>query len=156
MTTDTRAILWETDLLAELADRRHGLLEQLRALGRRQLELIEQGDMTQLIQVLSVKHHLLAEVQQVEKRLDPFRTQDPKARNWRSAQVRERCAERFVESDELVREILEHEKLGELRLRQYRDEAAARLQMAHAAGHARTAYADAIVHAGRLDLSTEQ
>lgn len=155
MTTDARTTLWETDLLAELVARRHGLLGQLHALGRRQVELIEQGDMTQLLQVLSVKHHLLAEVQQVEKRLDPFRGQDPTARAWRTSELREKCAELVGQSDVLMREILEQERRGELTLRQYRDDAAARLQMAHAAGHARTAYVGSTMNAARLDLSTE-
>src|SRR5215469_12941863 len=133
MTTDARTTLWETDLLAELAAQRYGLLEQLRALGKRQLELIDQADMTQLIHVLSAKHHLLAELQQVEKRLDPYRGQDPEARTWRDSQVRERCAELVARSDLALREILEQEKLGEARMREHRDEAAARLRTAHAA-----------------------
>ena len=155
MTIDARTTLWETDLLADLIARRHGLLGQLHALGRRQVDLIEQGDMTQLLQVLSVKHHLLAEVQQVEERLDPFRGQDPDARPWRTSEARRQCTELVGQSDVLLREILEQERLGELRLRQYRDEAASRLQMAHVAGHARTAYADPSVNPARLDLSTE-
>ena len=155
MTTDAHTTLWETDLLAELVARRHGLLGQLHAIGRRQVDLIEQGDMTQLLQVLSVKHHLLAEVQQVEKRLDPFRGQDPNARAWRTNEGRQQCAKLVGQSDVLLREILEQERLGELRLRHYRDEAASRLQMAHAAGHARTAYAGSPSNAARLDLSTE-
>lgn len=155
MSTDTHATLWETDLLIELAAKRHRLLEQLYRLGRRQLELIDEGDMTQLIQVLSAKHHLLAEVQEVEKRLDPFRGQNPETRRWRNSQLRERCAELVVRVDQLLREVLEQEKIGETRLRQHRDEAAARLQVAHSATHARNAYAGSAAHAGRLDLSTE-
>jgi hypothetical protein len=155
MTTDARITLWETDLLAELAARRHGLLEQLRTLGKRQLELIDQADMTQLLHVLSAKHHLLAELQQVEKRLDPYRGQDPELRTWRSAEVRAHCAELVTKSEQALREILEQEKLGEARMREHRDAAAARLRVAHTAGHARTAYAKT-APAGRLDLTTER
>lgn len=156
MTTDAHTILWDTDLLVDLAEQRQRLLEQLKALGRRQLELIERGDMTQLIHLLSAKHHLLAEVQQVERRLDPYRGQNPDARRWRSSQARRRCAELLGGADQMLREILDQEKLGETRLRQHRDEAAARLQVAHSASHARSAYVGTAAPAGRLDLSTEQ
>lgn len=156
MTIEVRAILWETDLLAELALERHDLLVQLHELGRRQLELIEQGEMTQLIHVLSAKHHLLAELQQVEKRLNPYRTQDPDTRRWRNAKLREECAEIVTKSNGLLQEILEQEKRGEASLQNHRDEAAARLQRAHSAGHARAAYANAHALAARLDLCTRQ
>jgi alpha-D-ribose 1-methylphosphonate 5-triphosphate diphosphatase PhnM len=156
MTTEKLAILWETDLLAELAFRRHGLLVQLRELGRRQLELIEQGDMTQLIHLLSAKHHLLAELQQVEKRLDPYRAQNPDSRRWRTAKLREECAEVVAKSNGLLQEILDQEKRGATSLQKHRDEAAARLQMAHSAGHARAAYATTHALAARLDVSTQQ
>ncbi|HWB10027.1 MAG TPA: hypothetical protein VG826_12415 [Pirellulales bacterium] len=155
MTTDARITLWETDLLAELAGQRHGLLEQLRTLGKRQLELIGEAEMTQLLHVLSAKHHLLAELQQVEKRLDPYRGQDPDLRTWRSAQAREQCAELVARSEQALREILEQERLGEARMREHRDAAAARLRIAHAAGHARTAYAKTAVP-GRINLTTER
>src|SRR5579863_9374033 len=106
MTTDARTTLWDTDLLVELAAQRHGLLEQLRVLGKRQLELINEADMTQLIHVLSAKHHLLAELQQVEKRLDPYRGQDPELRTWRNAEVRARCADLVTRSEQALKEIL--------------------------------------------------
>ena len=156
MTADARTTLWETDLLAELAAQRHNLLEQLRALGERQLELIDAVDMTQLIHVLSAKHHLLAELQQVEKRLDPYRGQDPELRTWRNAKVRAECADLVARSEQALKEILEQERLGEARMREHRDAAAARLRIAHAAGHARTEYAKTALPAGQIDFSTER
>lgn len=154
-TAAANTTLWDTDLLLEIAGLRLGLLEQLQALGRRQLELIEQGDMTLLIQVLAAKHNVLAELQQVEKRLDPFRGQNAETRRWRSEALRQRCADLVGRSDEVFREILEQEKLAETRLAHHRDETARRLQMAHAAGHARTAYTNPAARPGMLDLKTE-
>lgn len=147
--------LWDTDLLLQLAGRRLNALEQLHALGRRQIELISQGDMTLLIQVLAAKHNVLAELQQTEKRLDPFRGQQPEARRWRDEALRLRCAEVVGRADQLFREILEQEKRAEAELARHRDETAKRLQMAHTAGHARAAYAAPAAPAGMLDLHTE-
>lgn len=147
--------LWDTDLLLELAGRRLSFLEQLHALGRRQIELIEEGDMTHLMQVLAAKHNVLAELQQTEKRLDPFRGQQPEARRWRSETLRQRCADVVGRSDCLFLEILEQEKRAETDMARHRDETARRLQLAHSAGHARAAYTAPAARAGMLDLKTE-
>lgn len=156
MTTATdNTTLWDTDLLLQLAGRRLSALEQLHALGRRQIELIATGDMTLLMQVLAAKHNVLAELQQTEKRLDPFRDQKPEARRWRNEALRACCAEVVSKADQLFREILEQEKRAETELARHRDETARRLQMAHAAGHARAAYTAPLARPGVLDLRTE-
>lgn len=154
-TAANNTTLWDTDLLLELAGRRLSALEQLHALGRRQIELIGEGDMTLLIQVLAAKHNVLAELQHTEKRLDPFRGQQPEARRWRHETLRERCAEVVCKSDRLFREILEQEKRAETELARHRDETAQRLQIAHTAGHARAAYTAPVARPGMLDLQTE-
>ena len=48
-----------TDVLAELVVKKHDLLVQLRDVGLRQIELIDGGDMTQLLKLLSSKQRLL-------------------------------------------------------------------------------------------------
>lgn len=148
--------LWDTDLLLEIAGLRLNLFQQLHALGQRQLELIDQRDMTQLIHVLSAKHHVLAELQQAEKRLDPFRGQDPTSRRWRNPALREQCAAVVEKADQLLRVILQQEKLAETQLEQHRNETAKRLQLAHSAGHARTAYAAPAGRPGTLDITTQR
>lgn len=155
MSIADKTALWDTDLLLQLAGRRLGALEQLHALGRRQIEVIADGDMTLLIQLLAAKHNVLAELQQTEKRLDPFRGQQPEARRWRNEALRARCAEVVAKSDQLFREILEQEKRAEAELARHRDETAARLQTAHTAGHARAAYTAPAARPRILDLQTE-
>lgn len=155
MTAEPTTVLWETDVLLQLAARRRNLLEQLYALGRRQIELIGQRDMTQLIHVLSAKHHVLADLQQVEKRIDPYRSQDPESRRWRDPQLRRTCGEHVAEGDRLLGEIRQQEKASEESLRRHRDEAAERLRLAHSAAQTRAAYAVPAAAASRLDLSTE-
>jgi len=153
---DTHTVLCETDLLLELVGLKQKCLEQLRVLGGRQLELIEIQDMTQLLHVLAAKHHLLAELQQLERRLDPFRGQDPRARRWRTQELHERCARLIAASEQLFREVLEQERVAETSLRRHRDEAAARLHGAQLASHARGAYLPQTPHSGRLDVSSER
>jgi hypothetical protein len=147
---------FETDLLADLAGQKHQLLSQLRELGEKQYELINIGDITQLLTVLLSKQRLLTQLQELEKQLDPFRAQPAEGRRWRSAADRGRCAEVFAQCDQLLGQIVDREKRSEHRLRQRRDEAAARLQGAHSAGQARSAYTAADQsRATRLDLTSE-
>ena len=155
MTQTTTASAFETDRLAELAGRRHECLSQLHVLSARQLELIDQEDMTQLLGVLAAKQRVLGELQEVERGLDPYRGQNPDERRWRSPDARRRCGELIARSESLFAEILEREKEGEERMRRRRDETAVRLQGARAATLARTAYAGEAARARRLDLSSE-
>ena len=73
----------ETDVLADLIGKKLAVLEQLRDLSRRQSDLIADGDIQRLLSVLSAKQTLLAELQKLQQRLEPFRKQDPEARTWR-------------------------------------------------------------------------
>jgi hypothetical protein len=146
---------FETDLLAELARRRHECLVQLQTLGGRQLALIEAEDMSQLMGVLAAKQRLLGELNELERGMDPFRGQPPDERLWRSPQLRQQCAELIARSEAVFAEIIAGEKQGETRLRRHRDQAAARLQDAHVATHARSAYVGDSYYSTRLDLSSE-
>ena len=154
--SDASTTLWDTDLLMELAGQRRSCLEQLHALGGRQLELIETSDTSHLLNVLAAKQNVLEELRQIERRLDPFRPQQPEERRWRAAELRQRCADIFARSERLFVEILEQERLGEERLRQLRDETAARLQGAQLASHTRGAYTHQPPRHNRLDVSSER
>lgn len=131
---------FETDVLAELIGGKRACLVQLREMGRRQLELIDEGDMTTLLDVLTGKQRLLDKLQQIERALDPFRGQDPERRRWRTAEARSQCTEQLDQCERLLAEIISQEKCSEGTLLKRRDEAASRLQNAHLAGQAREAY----------------
>lgn len=146
----------DTDILSELIERKHGLLVQLRDLGRRQLQLIEANDLTQLLKLLASKQKLLTELQGVERHLDPFRLQDPEARVWRAAEDRDRCAQLAAQCEAVRADIVQTEKASETRLTFRRDEAASRLQGVHQASQIRHAYAQPIEYArNQLDLSSD-
>lgn len=134
---------FETDLLAELLERRHECLTQLHDLGGRQLELIMAEEMSQLLGVLAAKQRLLGKLTACQRQLDPFRGQEPGERVWRSPEKREQCVTLAGVSDDLFARILDQEKRGEDCLRRRRDLAAERLRDVHAAGRATGAYAQA-------------
>ena len=82
----------ETDILVQLIRAKHACLVQLRDMGRRQLELIEAGDLTALLELLSAKQRPLSELQRAERALGPFRAQNAAERRWPSPEDRAACA----------------------------------------------------------------
>ncbi len=154
MTQKVPAMVLSTDLLGDLIRRKHNCLLHLRDLGARQLGLVRQGSMDELLDVLAAKQQLLVELQRIERGLDPFRGQDPEARAWRSPDDRQRCAEELARCDALLAEIMAQEKQSEQELIRRRDEAARRLQGAHTAAQARQAYAAGPPAPAGLDLTS--
>ena len=147
----------ETDVLAELIGSKRECLLSLRDMGRRQLELIAEGDMTALLDVLAAKQRFLTKLQQIENALDPFRSQDPETRRWPAPEDRARCAERLQQCETLLAEIVGQEKCSEGALIRRRDEAAIRLQGAHQASQVRGAYtAQPVGRTNQLDLQSDQ
>jgi hypothetical protein len=130
----------DTNLLTQLVRAKHACLLRLRGMGQKQLELIEEGNMTGLLDLLSAKQRPLSELRQIEQALGPFRAQDPEQRRWSSPEARDACARTANECENVLREILKREKQCETELVRRRDEAAVRLQGFHVAGQARGAY----------------
>lgn len=148
----------DTARLSDLVGRKHACLLQLRDLGRRQQELIETGDTSSLLGLLAVKQRSIGELHDLERRLDPYRGDDPTQRVWSGEVERLRCASLVEQSARLLAEVLDVEKRCEEALRRRRDETAEQLAVVQAAGAARGAYAEAAtVHGATstLDLSSE-
>ena len=146
----------ETDLLAEFIGKKLAVLEQLRDLSRRQTDLISDGDIQRLLSVLSAKQTLLNELQKIQKRLEPFRKQDPETRRWRSPADRERCRQLAERSETLLGEIMLVEKQSESEMVRRRDDAATRLRNVNTSAEATRAYLDASgPPQPMLDLSSE-
>jgi hypothetical protein len=129
-----------TDVLANLIRHKRLCLEHLRAVGEKQLALVRAGSMTELLDLLAAKQPLLLRLQAVERELDPFRSQDPDARRWRTPDARQRCAAELAQCEALLAQIVRREKESERELVRRRDETAAQLETINSAGHARQAY----------------
>jgi len=144
-----------TETLANLIREKRDCLLTLRDMGRRQLELIDEGNMTALLEVLAAKQRVLNTLQRVDRALDPFRDDDPEQRVWHSPDERRRCAEQLQQCETLLGEIVSQEKCSEGALIRRRDETAERLQGVHRANRARGAYtAEARGEIHQLDLQS--
>lgn len=148
----------DTDLLASFIDKKLVVLEQLRQLSRRQPDLIQEGDMTSLLAILGAKQTLLNELHALDRKIDPFRAEDPDQRQWRSHADRLRCRQASERCEALLQEVMLIEKQCESSLCQRRDEVAHRLQEFHHAAHSHSAYVDFAPHmtSSQLDLTSER
>ena len=147
----------QTDILKDLIRVKCECLMQLRDIGGKQLALINEGNMTSLMDILAAKQRPLVTLQRIERALDPFRKQDPQRRDWRSPGDRVQCTEQLKQCESLLAEIVSQEKCCEADLTCRRDEAAAWLQGAHLAGYARHAYLPpADTQLPNLDLFSEK
>lgn len=131
---------FDTDILSDLVRRKHNCLLHLGELGERQIELIREGRMTELLDLLAHKQQMLVELQRIERGLDPFRGQDPERRPWRSPEARRLCSEQLARCEQILARIVRDEKQSEQEMVRRRDQTAAELQGIQTAGAARNAY----------------
>ena len=146
----------DTNQLLILVTRRHGLLMQLRDLGRLQLQLVSDENLTDLLKVLAAKQRLLGGLVPLERALDAYRDELPERRQWAAAADRQRCARLVEECRVFLAEIVAAEQQSETLLTQHRDEISRRLNGAHAIQQAQGAYvADDVAARSELDLSSQ-
>lgn len=144
---------FDTDRLAELVAQKRQLLQSVQELAVRQEELVDRGEMTTLLEVLTVKQKLLDQLQRVERCLAPFREQAPETRSWRTEQLREQTADSLEMCQRLLADILQREKRCEATLLQRREETAAQLRNLCTSGQMLAAYRTAEAYPqSQLDL----
>ena len=138
----------ETTRLAKLIVGKLKILELLVQLAQRQLSLVEEGEIGDLLKLLAAKQTVLGQLQTLERQLDPFRSEDPEERRWATPEHRRECQQHARRCDELVAEAMRLEKRSEAQLIRRRDAAAAVLQGVSAAVDVQSAYAGPPTAAG--------
>lgn len=145
----------ETELLANLIDKKYEVLSLLRQLARAQTTIVKDGDMTRLMKLLGTKQSLLNQLQSLEQQLDPFRTQDPDTRHWKSPERRQQTRDMATRCESLLNEIMLVEKQCEGELVVRRDVVSTRLQGMHSVTQATDAYMSNGPSYSQLDLSSD-
>ncbi|MDZ4820979.1 MAG: hypothetical protein SGJ20_18595 [Planctomycetota bacterium] len=146
----------DTKHLSRQMEQKHDLLVQLRDLGLMQIELIKRGDMSRLLKVLAAKQRLIPILQSIDRELDPFRNQDPQARQWETTADRQQCAQNAAQCEELLQAIVEQERESEARMTVRRDEVATQLQGMHNTAAVHQAYHDDnLPQHNQLDLTSQ-
>ncbi|TWT43174.1 flagellar export chaperone FlgN [Botrimarina hoheduenensis] len=129
-----------TETLADLVLRRRQLLERLLLLCGKQGELVEAGATGPLLTLLGAKQKLIDELTDTERLLNPFREEDPAARQWASAEARAACADNAQRCTDLLAAIRELEARHGKRMAERRDVIADQLQAIHRGHQVATAY----------------
>ncbi len=142
----------DTERLAVLVSAKVQVLEILTRLSRRQLELVSRGETPALLKLLTAKETVLAQLQALERQLDPFRSEDPEARVWSSRESRSACQRDADRANALLTEALALERQAEAAMLGRRDAAASALSAVQVAADARTAYAVPQPAAGTLHV----
>ncbi len=140
MTMTSTSSAAPTEPLARLVAQKRRLLEQLVQLGRRQGELIAEGEVASLVQLLSGKQQLIAGLRVVEQGLDAFRHDDPEARQWPTPEARVACKADADACNALLAEALSTEQEHEALMSQRRDDIGTQLNRAQSAHAASSAY----------------
>ncbi len=109
-----------TDLLIDLLAQKYELLGQLQQLSVRQQQLIAAADMDRLTRLLAARQTLVGHLQQLQRQLEPFRHQDPDARQWRSPRERARGRQLAAECETRLSAILTLEKQSEAEMSRHR------------------------------------
>jgi len=117
----------DTDRLTKLMALRLECLSGIRDLSIKQRELIEVGEIGQLLRLLSAKQRLLLRMGDADQQLKPFLTQDPEQRPWRNKEDRGRCAKMADLCDLLLKQVMEQERQCEELLSKRRDGVARQL-----------------------------
>jgi hypothetical protein len=133
-------LMHSTERLAELVDQKHRVLVQLREVGKRQMDLVENGETALLLKLLAAKQNLISALQGIEKQLATFAGEDPEQRRWPSLETREACARQAQECNRMLQEVVALEQLGTEKITLRRNEIAAQLDQVHAAAQVRSAY----------------
>ena len=129
-----------TEDLARFVAQKRRLLEQLLQIGTRQGELIESGDITTLLRLLTAKQQLIAALRAVERGLDDFRHDDPERRVWTGPERRAECAADAEACKRLLAAVIELEKTQEQQIEKRRDGLSDQLRRVQGAHEAATAY----------------
>lgn len=129
-----------TAALARLVSQKRRLLEQLVAIGRRQGELIDAGEIAPLMQLLGGKQQLIAGLRVVEQGLDAFRSEDPESRAWPTPADRAACQADAEACNRMLAEVIATEQRHESLMTQRRDAIGKQLTQTQSAHAATTAY----------------
>ena len=106
----------QTDQAMRLIERKSVLIDQLYLFAERQLEMINDMDMTSLLSLLSRKQHAIVEIEALDEKLKPFHAEAPENRVWSCWEVKEKCEATIDDCKSKIKQIMELERLAEQNL----------------------------------------
>ena len=144
--------------LADLIQQRWSILNQLLDISRQQMDAISQGQMSDLMRLLSDKQQPLNQLIEIADQLGRANDDIAEERSWASEDARQGCRVQQEECEKMNLELLAIEAECEAKLSQNREEIRDRLARVDAGWQAVTSYSDNSrkeTSGGTLDLSSD-
>lgn len=125
---------------SELIRSEEELLERLLSASQRQLKLVDEGQVTLLIQHLGLRQHLWNEFEQLELQLAPYRGIPPEKRVWNNAEERQKTEAAVNRCKDLMEQILANDQQSLSATATQKDEVEAQLRRVRRATTVAPAY----------------
>ena len=126
--------------LAALMSERCEILRSLHGIGKRQIEVIDAGHMSELMSLLAQKQRPLHRLGEIAELLKPFASQDHRERQWPSGECQTQCRADQAECERLHVELLAIEAQCESALEASRESIRDELHRIDVARQAATSY----------------
>ncbi len=126
---------------AELIHRKEQLLLRLAPVSVRQLEIVRNGDVSLLVQLLGAKQQLMYDFETIERQLEPFKDLLPEQRVWSSEAERRKTGESVDRCAALLEEILRNDNMSIEELATRKDEVEEQLRKTRQGAQIHNGYA---------------
>jgi len=136
----TKQRMISTKSFSELIRNEEMLLQQLLLVSERQIQLVEQGNATILLEHLGQRQKLWQEFEDLERQLAPHRETPPESRIWRNPEERQATELSFARCKALLEEIMANDQKSMDQAAVLRDEIDEKIRRIQRTGHAAPAY----------------
>lgn len=142
------------DFLKTFGDR-HACFAELLELSKRQVDLVEADDYTQLLGLLSGKQQIIGRLEAIGK-LQPRLWDDWRAeRESLGSAARQACEQTLAKTEALLARLLEHERVSTETLARRRDHTAEQLRTVTTGSRVNQAYRDSLAPVTHRHLDTD-
>lgn len=132
--------LTATQQLFDLILEQRSILLELKHFAETQFQIVQQNELGKLVSLLATKQQAIQRLQEVDRRLNPFRDQDPESRIWSSPEQRDACRRMAKECPRLLADVMKLEQAAEEVLTQQREQVTQQVDQSSARSHAASAY----------------
>jgi hypothetical protein len=143
------------DFLQTFADRRQCFVELLE-LSRRQLGLVESDDYPQLLGLLGGKQRIIGRLETIGKARPRLWDDWRQARDRLAPRDRQACEQTLAETEALLAQLLEHERISTECLARRRDQTAQQLRAVATGSRVNQAYGESLAPATHRHLNLDQ
>lgn len=132
--------LTATQLLYDLILEQRKILLELKHFAETQLQIVQENELGKLVSLLATKQQAIQRLQDVDRRLNPFRDQDPDSRQWSSTEQRDECRRMAKECPRLLADVMKLEQASEEILTQQREQVTQQVDQSVARSQAAASY----------------